>query len=116
MGPLISTGNLVFNNQLWILGGGNYESDYWTSNEVWTSTDGVAWTNVSSDIPWDPRIWFSAEVFDTRMWVLGGSGSSGNLDLLNDVWSSADGIHWDQMVADNVWDGRHEQSSYFFEI
>jgi hypothetical protein len=38
-------------------------------------------------------------VFDDRLWVLGGAKSSGLPDktpteFLNDVWSSADGIHW----------------------
>jgi hypothetical protein len=104
---------VTFKNQLWVLGGGNYRSDYWTSNEVWSSKDGAAWTKVA-DAPWESRIWFSADVYDGRMWVIGGDGTTGNGDLLNDVWSSADGINWDSMVAGNVWDGRHEQSTYFY--
>jgi hypothetical protein len=105
---------LSFNNKLWLLGGGNYQSDYWSSNEVWSSTDGAAWTKVTSNIPWGPRIWFSAEVYDGRMWVLGGSGDT-QLELLNDVWSSADGINWTQMQAAPIWDGRHEQSTYAYD-
>jgi hypothetical protein len=106
---------LSFDNKLWVLGGGNYLSHYWSSNEVWNSSDGVNWTKVAN-APWDPRTFFSAEVYDGRMWIMGGSGdSSDRADLLNDVWSSTDGVNWTELEADNVWCGRHEMSSYVFQ-
>jgi hypothetical protein len=105
---------LSFDNKLWVFGGGNYSPEFWSSNEVWNSSDGVNWTKVTTHAPWDPRVWFSAEVYQGRMWIMGGSGKSSG-ERLNDLWSSTDGINWTQLKTDTTWDPRHEMSSYVFD-
>jgi hypothetical protein len=111
---------LNFQNKLWVVGGGNYYHDSGRAygyNDVWNSSDGLNWTQVTVDAAWGSRMWSRATVYDDAMWVVAGSvcgetaGSHG--PLLDDVWRSTDGMNWTQMMpADSVWDGRHEVSLY----
>ena len=75
-------GAVVLNSQMWVLGGGTGSSNF---NDVWSSSDGTNWTEVTPAAPWSARDDYRAVVFNNQLWVLGGYGSSGNL---NDVWSS----------------------------
>jgi len=68
-------------------------------NDVWSSTDGAVWAQVAAHAPWSPRGMIQGSVvFKGRMWLLGG----GTYDtpahptrlFYNEVWSSADGVHW----------------------
>ena len=62
-------------------------------SDVWTSTDGAAWTAVPQVAPVPARYGARALVFDGKLWILGGYG--GDLGTqLNDVWSSTDGATW----------------------
>jgi hypothetical protein len=95
------------------LGGGNYRPAWQVRNDVWCSADGVHWTEVLAEAPWQPRIWFSAVVYRGRMWVLGGS-THGN-KLLVDVWHSKDGRNWTALKSDVAWSPRHEHSAFVFD-
>ena len=64
--------------------------------------------------PWPPRIWFSAEVYRNRMWVLGGWSNNPSKNF-NDVWYSQDGRTWTELKTDTVWAPRHEHSGYVFQ-
>jgi hypothetical protein len=179
----------------WILGGwSEFEFDDWHSEaDVWKSQDGVRWTLVSSDPPYDPynsfvtwrdRIWsigptsfsstdgahwqpeplvarsgnrsivfndalFSVDgaavlmtedgetwteltwsapwgeergqplvtVYRDKLWVVGGFSGYGewNEVLHNDVWSSADGVHWDLVTPSATWLPRVWQSLHTYD-
>jgi hypothetical protein len=45
---------------------------------------------------WVGRSFHATTVFNDRVWLLGGTGH-------NDVWSSADGAHWEQATAAAPW-------------
>lgn len=85
-------GAVVFDGKMWVLGGqgccGGFFSD------VWSSPDGVTWTEELDDAPWGPRGSHTATVHDGRMWIVGGyeTGSTDHAD----VWSSTDGVSWVQ--------------------
>ena len=67
-----------------------------------------------ADAPWAARDRFGAVYFQNKIWVLGGScGSSfhGYQTLYNDVWSSADGVTWEQMMVNAPWSPRCFHSS-----
>ena len=81
---------LAFNGKLWLIGGEDSQQDY--LNDVWTSTDGISWTQQTTDSVFSARYGDQALVFDDKLWVIGGR----DRDQLNDVWSSADGISWMQ--------------------
>jgi hypothetical protein len=104
---------LVHDSKLWVLGGGNYVPKYQARNDVWCSSDGVKWEQVTREAPWSPRIWFSALVYRDRMWVLGGWSNNPSRNW-GDVWYSRDGKQWKQLSSKVIWKARHEHSAYVF--
>ncbi|HEY2253908.1 MAG TPA: hypothetical protein VGH74_22690, partial [Planctomycetaceae bacterium] len=107
-------GSAVFNDQIWILGGGTYdtpkhrERNYY--NDVWTSSDGIRWERRTAAAPWAPRQYHDVAVFDKRLWVLEGY-AKGNR---NDVWHSADGVTWHEL-KNTPWKPRHAASVFVFD-
>lgn len=88
---------IEFDGKLWLFGG--YSGSWGTyKNDVWSSTDGSAWTCVTDSAPFSPRINHVAAVFAGRMFVLGGLTSTSHV---NDVWSSADGVTWEK-TSDSI--------------
>jgi hypothetical protein len=72
---------------------------------VWSSADGLNWTEVLAQAPWAPRQFQSIAVFDNKLWVLAG-GDAGSQGGLNDVWYSTDGAQWTQLSG-TPWIARH---------
>jgi hypothetical protein len=105
---------VVHDGKMWVMGGGNYLPNYQVKNDVWSSPDGVHWTEETASAPWPPRIWFSAEVYRGRMWVLGGWSNNPSRNW-NDVWHSRDGREWTELKTLDVWAPRHEHSTYVFQ-
>lgn len=105
---------IAFNGKLWVFGGGNYTPEYFALNDVWSSSDGIEWTQEIEHAPWAARIWFSGAVYRDRLWMLGG-WSNDPFKNWNDVWHSDDGKHWAPLQASNVWPARHEHSAYIFD-
>ena len=90
-------GALVFHDKMWLLGGWNpgdkVHFPLICNSEVWSSTDGAAWTLENPQAPWEGRHTAGYVVHNNRMWIVGGDCNQGHYQ--NDVWSSADGIHWE---------------------
>lgn len=104
---------VVFDNKIWIMGGGRWHPETVPLNDVWCSEDGVKWTQVTDAAPWAPRMWFSLVVYRGRMWVLGGwSRENGNF---GDVWYTKDGKDWTELKSDVIWKARHEHSVVVFQ-
>jgi hypothetical protein len=116
--PRDGAGALVFRNRMWLIGGWNPSDpgDFplITSNDVWSSTDGATWTmvkpntfrpgvfNPNSD--WEGRHMAGYVVFNDKMWILGGDAEQGHYQ--NDVWNSADGVHWSLVTSNVPWGDR----------
>jgi Kelch motif len=105
---------VVHDRKMWVLGGGNYVPEYRAFNDVWSSDDGVKWTQVRQNASWPPRLWFSAAVYRDRIWVLGGWSNHPSQNL-GDVWYSRDGKEWTQFQSDVIWKARHELSTFVFQ-
>ena len=104
---------VVFDGKIWLMGGGRWCPDTVPQNDVWCSEDGVNWSLVTENAPWDKRMWFSLLVYRGHMWVLGGwSKENGNF---GDVWCSKDGKNWTEVKFDKIWDNRHELSAVVFK-
>jgi hypothetical protein len=103
--------SVVFNNRMWVIGGGNGNNTLLYPTDVWSSADGVNWTQETAPALWLRRTGHATVVFNNRMWVLGGNGVGG---YLNDVWSSADGINWTQETAAAPWLGRDTHTAVVF--
>jgi len=103
---------VVYDDKIWIMGGGLWHPQHVARNDVWCSEDGINWNQVTAAAPWQPRLWFSSVVYRDRMWVLGGwSRENGNF---GDVWYTRDGKNWTELRSHSIWDNRHEHSAYVF--
>ena len=67
---------------MWIIGG--MDNDYNGYRDVWSSRDGVTWTEATPSAAFSPRYFESSVVHRGKMWVIGG-GDFGN--FYNDVWN-----------------------------
>lgn len=106
---------VAYDGRIWVMGGqtmpefaGGDEVFY---NDVWCSEDGIAWTRVVESAPWAPRGMIGgAAVHGGRMWILGGgtydTPATPVRKFFNDVWSSADGVSWNQHVPHAPWAAR----------
>jgi hypothetical protein len=115
---------IAHNNKLWVMGGqtlpqfaGGGEHFY---NDVWNSSDGEHWTQVTANAPWSPRGMIGGAVsFKGRMWMLGGgtyeTPNSPNRLFYNEVWSSADGVNWREDLAAAPWAARQYHSVAVFD-
>ncbi len=89
---------VVFKDKLYVIGGTKYDGQGTKSNEVWRSSNGTAWTNVT---PTDTSKIFpvranhQAVVFNGAIYVIGGDGNNGRL---NDVWKSTNGAAWEKLT------------------
>ncbi|MCH2212807.1 MAG: galactose oxidase [Fuerstiella sp.] len=107
--PRIAAALVEFRGKMWLLGG---TEDYYfgdensTQNDVWMSSDGNQWTLVTDNAGWSPRAYHQAAVLNDRIYVFGGGDYRPEYHALNDVWSSADGIHWQQETAAAAWHPR----------
>ncbi|MEQ1564992.1 MAG: IPT/TIG domain-containing protein [Myxococcota bacterium] len=107
----------VYDGKLWMVGGQDlfgYPSEYTYHNDVWSSEDGVNWTEVASDAPASDTRWAGCGVLDGlvefqgELWLVGCAryrddavGSS----MSNEVWSTTDGVTW-RRHADPPWAGK----------
>lgn len=89
-----------YGEKLWVLGG----RDTAARNDVWYSTDGAAWTQVTASAPWSPRRYHGMAVFNGLLWVFGGLQNDNT--PLNDIWYTPDGVSWTQATANAPWSPR----------
>ncbi|MBN1760816.1 MAG: hypothetical protein JW863_20980 [Chitinispirillaceae bacterium] len=97
-GNLFGHTTTVFNGALWIVGGKIGPKLFGTS--IWNSSSGARWERASK-MPFDKRVYHSAAVFRGKLWIIGGLGDSETDPILNDIWSSADGVNW-MLVTKNA--------------
>ena len=109
-------GSAVFQDRIWILGGGTYDTPRIPErkffNDVWSSADGATWTRHVEHAPWEPRQYHDVAVFDGRLWVMEGYNVKGG--NRKDVWHSADGVHWTE-VPNTPWKPRHAASVFIYD-
>lgn len=114
-GGRLYAASTTFNNKIWIMGG----SDNGTyKNDVWSSSDGVTWTQVKeyNNQGWSPRYGHTVTVFDGKMWVIGGNellscgtneeGEVCSDQSVNDTWYSTDGLNWTRAIDNADWADR----------
>lgn len=99
--PRTSYQAVAYKNKLWVIGGRlgdiKYSNGQLTglSNDVWSSLDGINWTQQTASAEFLPRMGHQVAVFNNKLWLVGGF----NLSDYGDVWSSRDGSHWLQETA-----------------
>lgn len=85
---------VVFDDKIWIMGGSDGSGGI--AGDIWSSDDGIIWTQVTPMAEFGPRTDLSSVVFNDRLWIMGGERDLGKTDHLRDVWYSSDGISWQQ--------------------
>jgi len=90
-------GNAIIGENMYIYSGGIYTSQNLTTlyNDVWRTSDGVNWIRIQDRTAWSPRAFSSICVFRNELFIVGGSTRRGG-DLVNEVYTSKDGINWNQ--------------------
>jgi len=83
----------VYDDMLWVAGGwgnGGYgpegKAEEGNLNDVWRSSDGVAWEAATEKAAWLPRNGHTLEVFERRLWVIGGWSYVIEGNNVNDIW------------------------------
>jgi len=64
---------------------------------VWTSSDGISWTKVTSSLPHTSYLNFECTVFNNEIWISGGYVNGANTPS-NEVWHTPDGVNWTQAI------------------
>jgi hypothetical protein len=129
--PRCGAAAFVLAGKLWIEGGGacDYSASY---NDIWSSPDGVTWTQGGTPAQWSARMWPSiAPGDDGIVWLVGGyaptdwNNINGTITPRysvnrSDVWYTKDGATWKQFKTDygsgltdgNALEPRHAATSY----
>ena len=116
--PRCAAAIVEFDDKMWILGGTAqyyYGGDSALLNDVWFSEDGISWQLATDQAPWAPRAFHQAVALNGRIYVMGGGNYDPDYHGLNDVWSSADGIHWRQETPTAPWHERIWFSSVVYK-
>lgn len=92
----------VFHDQMWVLGGWSqsYPSPH-LKNDIYSSPDGISWTEEVNEAPWSRRYDFGTVVLNNKMWIIGGMDA--NYNSLSDVWYTDDGLNWFEATHNAEW-------------
>jgi len=103
---------VVMGGRMWVMGGFTATA---ITRDVWSSYDGVVWTEVTTHANWSPRFSMAIETIanpgtpeDPGIFVLTGGGTYTGDGVVhyNDVWTSADGANWNLLTASSSWTPR----------
>ncbi len=98
---------VVLGGKIYLIGGngaGSFGALGAPKHDVWSSTDGVAWTEEVTNAAFDPRTDPSVFVYDGKIWVTGGKAANGT--YLSDIWTSTDGMNWTEVTTESEFPGR----------
>ncbi len=94
---------IVYRDKLWLFGGADQvKADFTTvhtMNDIWSSDDGLHWTQVTANAPWSPREGAKVVVLNDALYMVGAEGQP-------DVWRSTDGVNWTQAASSVPWGPR----------
>lgn len=114
----------AFAERIWVMGGQALPqfapAPEAFHNDVWSSTNGRDWTRVCEHAPWPARgMVGGSAVHRGRLWILGGgtydTPGSPERRFYNDVWSTADGVHWEQHIEQAPWSARQYHDVAVFD-
>ena len=98
-----SHASVVFDGKMWVLGGCLFDNPDSVVNDIWYSTNGTDWTELTPSADWCPRLGHHVVVRDDTMWLTGGCVDYYGGILLNDVWFSTDGAVWTRALDSAPW-------------
>jgi hypothetical protein len=124
-GPRALHCTLAHDGKIWVMGGQTLPQFAAAAQryyqDVWNTTDGVHWQRIETTGPcWSPRGMIGGSaVFQGRMWILGGgvydTPTKAEREFYNDVWSSVDGVRWEQVTTNAAWAPRQYHDVAVFD-
>ena len=90
---------IYFNDKYYRIGGTSPDIPFGQNREVWSSTDGYTWNEITPLANWAERVNPGLTAFSNRIFMLSGSDKQ-------EVWSTADGSSWNAVAAQAPWLGR----------
>lgn len=101
----------VYNGKIYLIGGVDFVKRI-TYNDVWESSDGINWTEVTSNANWSPRYDHAVSIFDGKLYLTGGLHINTH-QTEGEVWISTDGKNWEKRTPQ--WPSRHGHISLTFK-
>lgn len=107
---------IVLNNVLYVMGGQDAGANY--LRDVWSTPDGLTWTQILVSAPWGGRADFELLLYGNQIYLAAGQGQgtpttySPDPGLWHDVWTSPDGIAWTAQNTSCPWIGRRRFGFY----
>lgn len=103
---------IVYQDKLWMFGGSTSVDENGAPdeflNDIWNSTDGIEWAEVTDAAPWPPREYPRIVLFNDELYLMAGDGHA-------DIWRSADGKEWSQLTTQAEWQDRSGFGTVTFE-
>jgi len=97
--------SMVYNGKIIVAGGYSdaanpqpeaIYSDKTSHNDVWASSDGVAWERLAEHAEWSPRFFTPMQAYNGNLYLLGGFDNIDGTNL-GEVWVSSDAVHWSKL-------------------
>lgn len=110
--PSFRTQFISFNGKLWRIGGRGEGADGTTIKyyrDIWCSTDGISWTKTTDNPGWSKRLAYTVVPYNGKIWLMGGFDFIGSLHYFSDIWTSSDGINWNEETDTAPWGKRTTQ-------
>ncbi len=102
---------VVFNNRIYLIGGTN-DSNF--LNDIWTSEDGISWSQVTPSGSFtDPIVFHTLNTYENALWLIGGWSSTNQYN--NHIWYSQDGISWISYDGEIPFDGLYAHETLVYE-
>jgi len=95
-----------FNNAIYALGQnqGNYLSGIRFGSTIRRTTDFKKWETLAEKSELPNRVFYGSIVFGGKIWLMGGYDGK---NYYNDIWNSADGMHWTRVAEHAAWSPRN---------
>jgi leucine-zipper-like transcriptional regulator 1 len=98
---------VVHDGRIFLLGGSeDSDGEVKTFDDVWSTSNGMHWTEVVSHAPWPARRSHTVVDWSGRLWLMGGRLGGRTDHFLNDIWSSRDGVSWTLETGTAQWQAR----------
>ncbi len=89
--------SIVVGSEAFVIGGGTSSGSNLLKNDVWKTTDGNTWTQVTANAGWGRRYYHGLQHFGGKFHVFSGTNESNGRYC--DAWSSSDALTWSQAAT-----------------
>jgi len=108
---------LYYDNKFWVIGGTDTDQNGGNilRNDVWSSPDGVRWTLVDANPPFQDYGEYKALVHNNKIYVLNGIVPGAGENQPMKVWSTTDGSNWSVETSSAPYGTRQGSVAVAFE-